>query len=434
MYTPPILPCLGHATHSSMRASLLLGVFAVGAAKTVNLTLYRITPRNYTGVTNMDTGDAAGDAFFGLYELSFPVLCADPSFRRGTGCHNVPILSIPHFNVYTKNIIEADARFGDYSECNPDAGTGKFGCTHFMRSGCWQKNPRYANDFAGLCDPAQCKCDLIEKRALGWQSLAHRFGPSTNGTLPKTCPAKGTGLSPLDGMVLSGLAFKNESGLTAAECCARCATHDPKHNCSGYTFLPDASGAGTGSCARFGVWVWGAKRAPGAQSAFAMPGGGGTTAFIFHALGKLGKLLGGSWYSTRGEGECTPSGNGSAIGKDCWWRLRSVERRVNSTCVNGRLVDRVLKAGPRCFESCPQPTNRSSACWVRCLFQTITGNASDPAAPPAMAKATLVGAFEGAFAPESGGGCPQVPDCPPPCRPPAVTGAVVERPNSYGWW
>jgi hypothetical protein len=27
--------------------------------------VYRITPQNYTGVRNMDTGDAAGDVFFG---------------------------------------------------------------------------------------------------------------------------------------------------------------------------------------------------------------------------------------------------------------------------------------------------------------------------------------------------------------------------------
>ena len=39
------------------------------AADVSNITLYRITPRNYTGVTNLDTGDPAGDAFFGLYEV-----------------------------------------------------------------------------------------------------------------------------------------------------------------------------------------------------------------------------------------------------------------------------------------------------------------------------------------------------------------------------
>jgi len=58
---------------------LLLNVLpaSAAAASTVNLTVYRITPRNYTGVSNLDTGDAAGDAFFGLYEKSAPVVCRD---------------------------------------------------------------------------------------------------------------------------------------------------------------------------------------------------------------------------------------------------------------------------------------------------------------------------------------------------------------------
>ena len=43
------------------------------APSLANMTVYRITPQNYSGVSNMNTGDAAGDAFFGLYELSIPV-------------------------------------------------------------------------------------------------------------------------------------------------------------------------------------------------------------------------------------------------------------------------------------------------------------------------------------------------------------------------
>ena len=56
---------------------LILLLNVLPAASTVNLTVYRITPRNYTGVSNLDTGDAAGDAFFGLYEKSAPVVCRD---------------------------------------------------------------------------------------------------------------------------------------------------------------------------------------------------------------------------------------------------------------------------------------------------------------------------------------------------------------------
>ena len=57
----------------------------------VNLTVYRTTPINYTGITNMDSGNAAGDAMFGLNQLLLPVLCPlEPDF---TWCANMHYLS-----------------------------------------------------------------------------------------------------------------------------------------------------------------------------------------------------------------------------------------------------------------------------------------------------------------------------------------------------
>ena len=44
-------------------------------------------------------GDAAGDAFFGLYELQAPVDCAGKGSQGGLLCKNEPILQIPGFNV-----------------------------------------------------------------------------------------------------------------------------------------------------------------------------------------------------------------------------------------------------------------------------------------------------------------------------------------------
>ena len=56
-------------------AFLLLALVAGVDARLLNLTIYRVTPINYTGVTNMDTGDAAGDVMFGLNQLLLPQLC-----------------------------------------------------------------------------------------------------------------------------------------------------------------------------------------------------------------------------------------------------------------------------------------------------------------------------------------------------------------------
>jgi hypothetical protein len=87
---------------------------AVARANATSVTLYRITPRNYTGITNLDTGDAAGDAFFGLYEMSAPVVCNGTSQRGASTllCTNEPLLQIPGFNVYIRVDVEVDDRFG----------------------------------------------------------------------------------------------------------------------------------------------------------------------------------------------------------------------------------------------------------------------------------------------------------------------------------
>ena len=55
------------------------------------------------------------------------LVCAGAGSKSGGGnllCQNEPILQIPGFNVYTRTTVEADARLGDYSECNPDPDTG----------------------------------------------------------------------------------------------------------------------------------------------------------------------------------------------------------------------------------------------------------------------------------------------------------------------
>ena len=93
---------------------VLCGLVALASAGVRRETLYRITPRNYTGLIDLDTGDAAGDAFFGLYEKSAPVVCANASkdSRPNILCENDALLQIPGFNVYAAFDVEFDDRRG----------------------------------------------------------------------------------------------------------------------------------------------------------------------------------------------------------------------------------------------------------------------------------------------------------------------------------
>jgi hypothetical protein len=128
----------GSRGHADMVRVLAILLFAVATASSwVNVTVYRTTPINYTGLTNMDSGDARGDVMFGMSQLLLPQLCAvEPSFLW---CQNRQYLSggSAHM-VYSEFAVEADSRFGDYAPCNPNKTTGKFECMQF---GSGRKNP-----------------------------------------------------------------------------------------------------------------------------------------------------------------------------------------------------------------------------------------------------------------------------------------------------
>ena len=180
---------------------LLLGI-VVSSASTVNLTLYRITPRNYTGIADLDTGDAAGDAFFGMYEKSAPVKCRDWDPRLGSSalCENSPILQIPGFNVYTATKVEADARMGDYAQCQP--GNWKdpaFKCYVFDGSlpdgstpkhQCWYNftsRPEWKTEFADVCKMSDCGCAAVFSLSVG-REYPCMMGGGRPGPCARTMP------------------------------------------------------------------------------------------------------------------------------------------------------------------------------------------------------------------------------------------------------
>jgi len=83
----------------------------------VNLTLYHVHPGNYTGINDMNTADAPGDAFFDLIGIMLPILCAnESSSHQGGFCYNPEERA--HDLVVTRVLVEADDRFGRYGKCN----------------------------------------------------------------------------------------------------------------------------------------------------------------------------------------------------------------------------------------------------------------------------------------------------------------------------
>ena len=132
----------------------------------------------------------------------------------------------------------------------------------------------------------------------------------------------------------------------------------------------------------------------------------------------FGGALDGNWYATRAEGECRgapapPAASPSTPGGgDCFWRFHGVTARVNATCVGDRLRSTAIGFNGACWNATAQPENRTTLSWVGCLLATLSGSpfrGALPAPAGALPTSMLVHAFEGAFAPESHGGCPAVP-------------------------
>jgi hypothetical protein len=81
-------------------------------------------------------------------------------------------------------------------------------------------------------------------------------------------------------------------------------------------------------------------------------------------------LMAGHWYSTQRQGHC----DGSS--KDCSWRVAAVEKVVNATCVNGKIVDEVEKVNASCFAALPDPKNQTTDGWIQCFFDSLFGNST----------------------------------------------------------
>ena len=117
-----------------------------------------------------------------------------------------------------------------------------------------------------------------------------------------------------------------------------------------------------------------------------------------------GGPAGGAWYSTTSGGSC--HGNTSAT---CYWRLKETKRTIASTCLLHRVGDAVVASNRTCFDSCPQPTNQSSVCWVECFMGNVLGPDGSVKLINASAGipiGTITAAWNGAFAPVANGGCP----------------------------
>jgi hypothetical protein len=167
-----LLPLLAAAGGAAVALS---GASATPVVDTVNLSLYRVTPQEITGgIANLNTGDAAGDTYFALYEIMFPLYCREMPEDSSCNVSDQGVLNVPNNNVYERSTAIVDPRYGAYAGCMPppsDPSSPNFVCHPYVNeSACWwqQQNPdgRSFDDgpgsLASVCIRGSCNCSAVD--------------------------------------------------------------------------------------------------------------------------------------------------------------------------------------------------------------------------------------------------------------------------------
>ena len=88
---------------------------SIDPAHATNITVYHVNPHKSGAIpVNMDTGNAAGDLFFDLFEVLISPLACHQTQHKGHGCHNPE--AVGKGLVVNKLTLEVDDR---YSTCKP---------------------------------------------------------------------------------------------------------------------------------------------------------------------------------------------------------------------------------------------------------------------------------------------------------------------------
>ena len=148
-------------------------LFSVEAFETQTVSIYHVNPANYSGITNMDTADAAGDAFFDLRSVMIPMSCRNKSAHHwGNECDN-PEQVAPDL-VVTKVTVSIKQDFNDtgYARCNV--------CINGTVPMTWPPQKCKSGDYVCVCggfgwtDPPT-PCD----KPVGREYVANLFGSFT---------------------------------------------------------------------------------------------------------------------------------------------------------------------------------------------------------------------------------------------------------------
>ena len=403
-----------------------------------NLTVFRMTAANVTGLANKDTGDAAGDMVFNMGERARPLECRHAAAPSGSMCGGTGTQSwlLQSSLVYLQFVIEVDGSWGPYQPCNLNLtihsgpGHGQPGDRR------WHCGPARVLQKDNMTDAALCRSCPRALAAVGWEDQNHSVGEyaigghgrssaACNATARRLCAAElqtnysscrrcvshvrrnltaaGCGDAEADAICPPPLPPSTSCGATAQRLCGGYRTPMLRHNCS--RCLENASSrlALGGACRESLIYHhW----CPAVQR----PDYDANTTWIGLRPNPrlISSKLGGSWFSTPAAGECS-AGAVPGDGSGCTWRVVQLKKAANYSCVQGHVAAAVMRHNPGCFAACPDGARSDppdpSDCWLKCFFNTFLGNRTTGDSP--MQAQPLLDAWQKSFASEdeSAGGC-----------------------------
>lgn len=399
----------------------------------VNVTMYNLRPYNLTSdISEKDSADAMGDIFFYITDrLVTPYACRHSSqIHPPFMCEDFQKVLQTHDQVYTKLIVQVDSSFGGcangsvtcskYADCNPvvqqnselqwDCDCDPYYPPPSDRS-TWKLSRFKAGDNYWQCSGMITKlCGYSSGSACTDCVSQHRQKELSNCSdevLAKGCTQNWKGCR--NAVDATGC---NKQG-TSLDDCLQCAQKDPRPeaaNCS----IDEATWvcqSAPKSCAVTGKLTVDSRYCGTVDSSGLCSICADGCEGVWSRWKSQVSVLGGLWYSTAKEGDCSnPSSS-------CAWKVLLKEKTVNATCANNNVHAAVEDQGKACFSQCSQPTNTTSDCWILCFVETVLGrdplNMSRIVGTP-MTASQLTGPWLKAFESEdpAQGGCANLPPAP----------------------
>jgi hypothetical protein len=329
-----------------------------------NITVYHVNDRSYpSSPVDMNSADVRGDLYFTMRSKALPAECGpwrNESWWSNLDC-NDPEVDGSNLAV-TKLILEVDMRFGPYADCNP-LPDGSYFCA---------------------CDQAQADCSRLSEQAKCDQSWGCGWSKSSSSCFLAGC-GNYTNAS-------SCLGFGSFDCVWDQGSCV--------HNSSVPSLFCNRTLVGMQNCSNWDEIYARYKRNNRTD-----------TSEVGYYHENVVHKFGGLWFSTLAEGQCKPNGFTDST---CSWRVAEVSKKISKNCSDASVDGAVMKTGAACFQGCPQPTNQSSVCWIRCFYQTVLGPGagnSTTTSSDGMSLALLEDAWNRPFLSddETKGGCKSIP-------------------------